>query len=159
MRRSSRKLFGSSFAYPIDYAASIAVDERALAQLTDPRLIAAAPHLDREIAEHPELASHRWCIWTLCVIRPETRAERMALFGLTEDDLRAMAYAREYCSGMTIDEPSLTAEIQPGDWQRGRALWAKWEKLDLMTETERRTKVKLHKARLARHKRNQERYG
>lgn len=150
--------FGS-FVYKIDYDASIAADEKALASVTDPRLIAAAPQFERELAEHPEWANYGFCVWTFCIIRPEARAERMALFELTEDDLRAMAHVRDYRDRVTVDDPSLTAEIQPGDWQRGRALWAKWEEFHFMTERQRLAEVKLHKTRLARHRRNREKNG
>lgn len=141
--------FGS-FAYKIDYAASIAADEKEIAALSDPLAAAVAPVVSRDIASRPELRACGWCVLTFILTTPEERAARVTMLGLTEDDVRAMCVVR--------DVP-ITDDMQPGDFERGRALWERWESFPFVTEEERRSLLKLHKTRLARHRRNQEKYG
>jgi hypothetical protein len=150
---------GNAFAYKIDYDASIAEDEKQIAALTNPVLVAAARFVDAAIARFPDSTSAQWSVLDLVIFDAEGQAERAAVFGLTLDDVRAWRVWMEGSGHNFGDFGATLGPEQPGDVRRGIAVADRWDGFYLCTEAERVAALKVHKTRLARHRRNKAKFG
>jgi hypothetical protein len=133
------------FSFRIDYAASIKDDERLIDELTDPRVVAAAPLFEAMLpAMAPEFRAKQVNVGTFIFGSLEGAPERAAIFGLTWVEAAAWFLGSDY------GHANYTREME----LRGEELHAKLGHLRIMSEADRLAALKQAKASLARHRRN-----
>lgn len=150
----------SGFGYKIDYDRAIANDERMVARLTDPTLIAASATMtEAEWAIYE--TRHMDVVWWASM-DPARTDERLAILGLTRDDARDMCLAI-YNDGW--DDPLFAASLgridpSAGNYRNGMDLAERFKDFynDLDRPAKRAECLRAAKTSLARHRRNKAKY-
>lgn len=161
---------GNPWAHKIDYDRSIADDEREIAALSDPVAIAVSADLTPEEQSayfgggfHWDVADFVLSAWG----NPEHAERRLAMLGLSRQDIVDYVHTVE-------SDPISRAEKAPilegydfadavtrGAYARGREIAKRLDGFHwyITTPEKRAERIKKAKANLARHKRNQAKFG
>lgn len=138
------------WGYKIDYAKAIAADEARIAWLSSEMCARIA----QELLPGARLAFPDYVGWTayqLITYRADGILGRAAAFGLTPDDIRALAFVSNEDRQDII---GVVGEPISGDYARGKTVAARCDAIDIHTESQRIAALSKAKADLARHKRN-----
>ena len=146
------------WSHKIDYAKAIAEDEREIALYDSPAVKTIAASLD---ADELRWLKEGVCpqdnpYWLLLNGSDEKRTERLTVFGLTEVDLACAAF---YNGDSFPVEIACRCVSGGPDFRRGREVVELLKDIPVLTEQNRLRFLKQSKASLARHKRNQIKYG
>lgn len=151
----------SGFGFKIDYDRAIADDERMIAKLTDPALIAASATMtDAEWVTYEE---HRVDVIWWAALDPARTAERLAIVGLTLKEAHDLLFAT-YNDDVNADDMLRAAfgavDVNAASYRNGEDLGKRFEEFhrDLHRPAKRAEHLKAYKARLARHRRNKAKY-
>lgn len=157
----------SPWAFKIDYDRSIAEDEREIAALSNPVAIAVSADLTPEEQEACFGGGFQWDLahFVLRVWGDREHADRrLAMLGLSRQDLADYVY--DTVSDMEDFAPLMEGYDVHAMWERGahargREIAKRFEGLHwyIMPPEKRADCVKKAKASLARHRRNQAKYG
>jgi len=155
----------NAFAFRIDYAKAIADDERQIAHLGSPAMVALAPMTRRLVELVPDSRVEMWDIFSWLTMVPDQRARVMACLGLTEDDACAWSVHRDWYA----PDPARPPLVDVSGWDiadvraavaRGKEVEARFnsDAFPLYSEERRVELFRLARASLARHRRNQKKY-
>lgn len=143
------------WSHKIDYTKAIAEDEREIALYESPGVRCFSETLT--IVETVRHEQSVYCnAYHLLVCSNSYRVDRLRALGLTEVDLACAAFYNG------DDYPlDLGCRCVSGgsDFRRGKEVSDKLSEIPVLTEKTRKRLLKLSKASLARHKRNQAKYG
>lgn len=146
----------SDFGFKINYDRAIADDERMIAKLTDPALIAASDTMTD--AEWTTYDGHNVDVIWWAAMDPSRTAERLAIVGLTLKDAHDMLFATY---NLDRDAPIFVAaygalDVNAASYRNGQDVAKRFEEFhfDLHRPEKRAEHLKAYKARLARHRRN-----
>lgn len=146
------------WSHKIDYVKAIAEDEREIALYSSPAVkVFAASFTAEELHWWKEGRCPRENpYWLLLHGSAEKRPERLAVLGITEFDL---ACAALYMGDDFPVELGCRCVSGGPDFRRGKEVAKLLENIPVLTEEVRLMFLKQSKASLARHKRNQIKYG
>lgn len=161
---------GNPWAHKIDYDRSIADDEREIAALSDPVAIAVSADLTPEEQSayfgggfHWDVADFVLSAWG----NPEHAERRLAMLGLSRQDIADYVFhavndphSRNALAPL-MEGYDYAAAVTRGAGARGREIAKRFDGFHwyITTPAKRAERIKKAKASLARHKRNQAKFG